>query len=49
MKTERINRVIARMQEMNLSQILVTDSNSVFYLTGMMIHPGDYLKVVTKI
>jgi len=41
MKTERINRVIARMQEEHLTQIIVTDPNSVFYLTGMMIHPGE--------
>ena len=44
MKTERIARVIARMQEENLTQIVVTDPNSVFYLTGMMIHPGERMQ-----
>ncbi|MDO4356106.1 MAG: aminopeptidase P family protein [Clostridia bacterium] len=41
MKTERIARVIARMKDENLSQILVTSPNSVYYLTGMYIEPGE--------
>ena len=41
MKTERIARVVARMQEEGLSQILVTAPNSVYYLTGMYVEPGE--------
>lgn len=41
MKQGRLNKVLQGMQEMNLNQILVTDPNSIFYLTGKWIHPGE--------
>jgi len=41
MNRERLSRVIANMKKAGLSFILVSDPNSVYYLTGRMIHPGE--------
>ena len=41
MNRERVERVIANMKKAGLSCILVSDPNSVYYLTGRMIHPGE--------
>ena len=43
MKLNRLNKVILKMKESNIPQMLVTDPNSIFYLTGKMIHPGERL------
>lgn len=41
MKKSRLNNVINEMERENLSQILVTSSASIFYLTGKWISPGE--------
>jgi Xaa-Pro dipeptidase len=43
MKTLRLNRVLEGMQKMGLKQTLVTSTESVFYLTGLWIAPGERL------
>lgn len=39
MKQNRVNAVLKNLEEMELSQMLITDPLSIFYLTGRMIHP----------
>lgn len=41
MKKDRIARVAQNLQKMNLSQALISDPASIFYLTGKWIHPGE--------
>lgn len=41
MKKERLNLVIKEMKNNNLSQLIVTSSASIFYLTGRWISPGE--------
>jgi len=41
MKKSRLERVIANMQAMGLSQLVVSDPDSVFYLTGIGYDPGE--------
>lgn len=41
MKDLRVKNVLAKMGKNNLSQIIVTSPESIFYLTGKMIHPGE--------
>ena len=41
MKDSRVKNVLVQMEKNNLSQILVTSPESIFYLTGKMIHPGE--------
>jgi Xaa-Pro dipeptidase len=43
MKTERLNRVRAGMEKAGLVQTLVTSTESVYYLTGAWIEPGERL------
>ena len=43
MKTSRLNRVMTGMEQMNLSQALVTSTESIYYLTGLWIAPGERL------
>ena len=43
MKTERLNQVLANMEKQGLSQALISDPNSIFYLTGRFIEPGERL------
>jgi Xaa-Pro dipeptidase len=38
-----MERVLGRMEQMGLSQLIVSDPLSIFYLTGVMIHPGERL------
>lgn len=40
---ERINRVLAKMEEKGLSQLLVSDPLSIRFLTGIMLNPGERL------
>lgn len=40
---ERINRVLAKMEEKGLSQLLVSDPLSIRFLTGIMVNPGERL------
>lgn len=41
MKDLRVKNVLAQMEKNRLSQIIVTSPESIFYLTGKMIHPGE--------
>ena len=41
MYKERVKRVCAKMKERGLGQLLVTDPVSIFYLTGIKVHPGE--------
>lgn len=43
MKDLRVKNLINKMSENQLSQIIVTSPESIFYLTGKMIHPGERL------
>ena len=43
MKTERLNRVLAKLDAMGIHQMIVTDPVSIFYLTGYSIEPGERL------
>lgn len=37
----RVERVLSRLNDQGIRQILITDSTAVFYLTGKWIHPGE--------
>ena len=39
MKQNRVNAVLRHLEQLGLSQMLITDPISIFYLTGRMIHP----------
>ncbi|MDO4546507.1 MAG: Xaa-Pro peptidase family protein [Clostridia bacterium] len=41
MKLNRLQRVIDGMREMSLDQILVTQTESIYYLTGLWVVPGE--------
>lgn len=43
MKLNRLNKILSKMEDSNIPQMLVTDPNSIFYLTGKMINPGERL------
>lgn len=43
MKLNRLNKILSKMGENDIPQMLVTDPNAIFYLTGKMIHPGERL------
>ena len=46
MDKQRISRVIGLMQQMHLSQTLISSPASVFYLTGKWIYPGERMLAV---
>lgn len=41
MKTKRLNNIISKLNENDISQMLICDPASIFYLTGRMINPGE--------
>ena len=41
MKIQRLERVVRGMREMGLRQIIVSAPASVYYLTGLWVHPGE--------
>lgn len=43
LKEERLKRVLKEMTKNNLSQMIITETASVFYLTGTWIHSGERL------
>ena len=43
MKISRLNKVLTQMKENDIQQMLVSDPNAIFYLTGKMISPGERL------
>lgn len=38
---DRLNRVLQQMAKMGVHQMMITDPNAVFYMTGKWIHPGE--------
>ncbi|MGL4850987.1 MAG: M24 family metallopeptidase [Clostridium sp.] len=46
MKESRINKVVQRMKEEGLSQMVVSSPSSLFYLTGKWFHPGNRMIVL---
>ncbi len=46
MKETRLKRVIEKMEKQNLTQMLISDSASIYYLTGKWIHPGERMLVL---
>ena len=43
MNNERISRVLAKMEEKGLTQLIVSDPLSIRFLTGIMVNPGERL------
>lgn len=43
MKQNRVERVLKNMREQGLSQMIVSDPASIYYLTGRMVDPGERL------
>lgn len=43
MNNERIARVLAKMEEKGLTQLIVSDPLSIRFLTGIMVNPGERL------
>lgn len=43
MKTERLNKLLMKMEKENVPQMLISDPSAIFYLTGKWIHPGERL------
>ncbi|MDD7305054.1 MAG: Xaa-Pro peptidase family protein [Peptoniphilaceae bacterium] len=43
MNRDRINRVIEKMKENSLGQMIISDPYAIFYLTGNLIDPGERL------
>ena len=41
MDREKLKRIYKKMEEKNLSQMIITDPPAIFYLTGKWIHPGE--------
>ncbi|MEG1605925.1 MAG: aminopeptidase P family N-terminal domain-containing protein, partial [Clostridia bacterium] len=41
MKTQRLSRVLQNMAARGLDQILVTQTESIYYLTGLWLLPGE--------
>ena len=41
MDREKLKRIYQKMEERNLSQMIITDPPAIFYLTGKWIHPGE--------
>lgn len=46
MKQERLDKVLQKMAESNIAQMLVSDPAAIFYLTGQWIHPGERMLVL---
>jgi len=41
MDTGKLNRIVAKMNEQNMPQMIITDPTPIFYLTGKWIIPGE--------
>lgn len=46
MNQDRLNRILAQMEENNIPQLLISDPCSIFYLTGKWILPGERMLVL---
>ncbi len=40
MHMEKVNKAVAFLKDLGLSQMLVSDPAAIFYMTGRWIHPG---------
>ena len=45
---ERIDRVLKKMEDKGLSQLLVSDPLSIRFLTGIMVNPGERLYALLR-
>lgn len=43
MKSLRVEKVLTEMKKQNISQAIISDPVSIFYLTDLMLHPGERL------
>ena len=43
MKTERLNRVLQKLEAQGIPQMIISDPVSIWYLTGYSIEPGERL------
>lgn len=43
MKISRVTKILAQMEESKIPQLIITSVESIFYLTGKMIHSGERL------
>ena len=48
MNNERISRVLAKMEEKGLTQLIVSDPLSIRFLTGIMVNPGERLYALDR-
>lgn len=46
MYTQRIEKVLAKLEEMGLSQMIVSDPQAIWYLTGIMVSPNERIYVL---
>lgn len=46
MKKNRIDNILKKMKKQNLSQLIISDPGTIFYLTGKWIFPGERLLVL---
>lgn len=46
MKQDRLEKILRNMNEMGLSQLLISSPMSISYLTGKLIHPGERMVVL---
>ena len=45
---ERIDRVLKKMEDKGLSQLLVSDPLSIRFLTGIMVNPGEIVRTASE-
>lgn len=43
MKNNRVNNVLSKMKEQNIDKAIINDPYSIFYFTGLLLHPGERL------
>ena len=43
MKDSRVNAILNKMQEQGINQAIIADPYSIFYTTGLLLHPGERL------
>ena len=49
MNNKRLESVISKMKEDNIDQLLISDPNSIFYLTGKWIYPGERMNILSVV
>lgn len=43
MDKTKLERILSKMKEQGMTQMIISDSPAIFYLTGKWIHPGERL------